>query len=89
MDWYFYWLWLAIINCITFLFYGFDKAASKMGIWRVPEIFLHLMALSGGFIGGWAGRWMFRHKTKKRVFIFVIMVGAMIHLGLILLYTVY
>ncbi len=82
MDWHLYWIWLAIASGITFLLYGFDKAQSKMGGWRVPEVVLHGLALSGGFPGGWAGRSMFRHKTKKGFFVFVLAVSTAIHLGL-------
>ncbi len=82
MDWHLYWIWLAIASGITFLLYGFDKAQSKMGGWCVPEVVLHGCALSGGFPGGWAGRSMFRHKTKKGFFVFVLAVSTAIHLGL-------
>ena len=82
MNWHLYWIWLAIASGITFLLYGFDKAQSKMGGWRVPEAVLHVLALSGGFPGGWAGRSMFRHKTKKGYFVVVLAVSTAIHLGL-------
>jgi uncharacterized membrane protein YsdA (DUF1294 family) len=82
MDWHLYWIWLAIASVITFLLYGFDKTQSKMGGWRVPEIVLHGLVLLGGFPGGWAGRSMFRHKTKKRFFLCVLAVSTAIHLGL-------
>ena len=75
-------MWLAIASGITFLLYGFDKAQSKLGGRRVPEVILHGLALSGGFPGGWAGRSIFRHKTKKGFFVFVLSVGTAIHLGL-------
>ena len=83
MGWKLYWIWLVIASGITFLLYGFDKAQSKKGGWRVPEVFLHGLALIGGFPGGWAGRSMFRHKTKKGIFVFVLAVSTVIHLGLI------
>jgi uncharacterized membrane protein YsdA (DUF1294 family) len=86
MDWHlYYWIWLAIASGITFILYGFDKSQSKGGGWRVPESILHGLALSGGFPGGWAGRSMFRHKTKKGVFVFVLLVSTAIHLGLVYL----
>lgn len=83
MGWYFYWIWLAAASVITFLLYGFDKARSKNGGWRVPEIVLHGLALVGGFPGGWAGRSVFRHKTKKGIFVFVLAVSTVIHLVLV------
>jgi uncharacterized membrane protein YsdA (DUF1294 family) len=83
MGWQLYWIWLAIASGITFLLYGFDKAQSKNGGWRVPEVVLHGFALVGGFPGGWAGRSIFRHKTKKGIFVLVLTVGTVIHLGLV------
>ncbi len=82
MDWQIYGVWLAISSGITFLLYGFDKAQSKTRGWRVPEVVLHGWALAGGFPGGWAGRSVFRHKTQKGLFVFVLVVSNAIHLGL-------
>ena len=82
MGWQLYLIWLAVASVITFFLYGFDKARSKNGGWRVPEVVLHGFALAGGFLGGWAGRSMFRHKTKKGLFVFVLAVSTAIHLGL-------
>jgi uncharacterized membrane protein YsdA (DUF1294 family) len=83
MGWHLYWIWLAIASGITFILYGFDKAQSKKGGFRVPEMVFHLLALSGGFPGGWIGRAMFHHKTKKVFFVFVLAVSTVIHLVLV------
>ena len=84
MDFRLYYLfWLAAASVITFLLYGFDKAQSKSGGRRIPEATLHVLALAGGFPGGWAGRSVFRHKTKHGIFIFVLTVSTLLHLGLI------
>ncbi len=83
MDWRVYGGWLAIASVITFVLYGFDKARSKSGGWRVPEAVLHGLALLGGFPGGWAGRAVFHHKTKKLSFVFVLSLSTAIHVGLV------
>ncbi len=83
MGWQFYWIWLAAASVITFILYGYDKAQSKTGGGRVPEALLHWLALIGGFPGGWAGRWVFRHKTKKVSFTLVLVLATMIHLSLV------
>jgi uncharacterized membrane protein YsdA (DUF1294 family) len=64
----FYIAWLININLTTFLFYWIDKglARIKKFSFRVPELLLNLMALAGGFVGGWLGRFAFRHKTNIR-----------------------
>jgi uncharacterized membrane protein YsdA (DUF1294 family) len=79
---YYYLLWLAALNLITFILYGFDKAQSKRKGPRIPEKALHLLALAGGFIGGWVGRSVFHHKTKKPMFIFILVVSTLIHAGI-------
>jgi uncharacterized membrane protein YsdA (DUF1294 family) len=82
MVWQIYGLWIAIASFITFCLYGLDKTQSKTEGWRIPEVYLHGLALSGGFIGGWAGRTVFHHKTRKGFFVFVLVLSTMIHLGL-------
>jgi uncharacterized membrane protein YsdA (DUF1294 family) len=82
MDWHFYFIWLSIASGITFLLYGFDKAQAQVGGWRIPEIVLHGLALLGGFPGGWAGRSIFRHKTQKGLFTFVLLISTLLYLGL-------
>ncbi|UCC17310.1 MAG: DUF1294 domain-containing protein [Dehalococcoidales bacterium] len=81
-GWQIYFIWLAIASIITFLSYGFDKVQAKRnGTW-VPEKYLHWMALAGGFPGGWLGRSVFRHKTRKGVFLFFLVTSTIIHLVL-------
>jgi len=77
-----YLLWLASTSIVTFLLYGFDKIQAKRDGGRVPEIILHSLALVGGFIGGWAGHFVFRHKTRKLVFLIVLVLATTLHVGL-------
>jgi len=86
MEWkYLYWVWLAALSAITFIVYGFDKSRARNSGRRVPEKVLHWLALAGGFPGGWAGRAVFRHKTQKAFFTFVLGISTLIHLGFIYL----
>jgi uncharacterized membrane protein YsdA (DUF1294 family) len=80
----FYWMWLVALSVITWALYGFDKAQAKRGGLRVPEMVLHGLALLGGFAGGWLGRWMFHHKTRKRSFTVVLAASTLLHAGLII-----
>jgi len=77
-----YIIWLIIINPAVFLLYGLDKYLSRRKGPRIPEKTFHILTLLGGFIGGWAGRYAFRHKTKKGVFTLVLVVATVIHAGL-------
>jgi len=83
MGLYIYVIWLAIASAVTFGVYGYDKAQARSGGWRVPEKTLHGLALVGGFPGGWAGRALFRHKTRKGFFAFVLIVSTLAHAGLV------
>jgi uncharacterized membrane protein YsdA (DUF1294 family) len=78
----YYLIWLAIASVILFVLYGLDKARSRRkGARRIPEITLHLLALAGGFLGGWVGRSLFHHKTKKEIFTFILLISTVIHAG--------
>ena len=59
---------LAGINFAAFAAFGIDKARAEAGAWRVQESTLLLLALLGGTAGAYAGRRLFRHKTRKQPF---------------------
>lgn len=59
---------LAVINTVTCLLFGLDKWKAVRGRWRIRERTLLLLAAAGGAAGGWAGMYLFRHKTKKARF---------------------
>lgn len=61
-------LYLLFINVFTFLIMWYDKHEAKTNQWRVSEKFLFLLVVLGGGIGGIAGMYAFRHKTKKWYF---------------------
>ncbi|MFY8001835.1 MAG: DUF1294 domain-containing protein [Candidatus Kapaibacteriota bacterium] len=81
----YYLLWLATTSLVTFALYGFDKKQAKSNAQRVPERTLHLCALLGGFLGGWLGRLVFRHKTQKTIFAVILMAATLIHVGVLML----
>jgi uncharacterized membrane protein YsdA (DUF1294 family)/cold shock CspA family protein len=60
--------WFLSISAATFVLYGFDKARSKTGGFRVPELVLHSLSLLGGSPGALAGQKVFHHKTAKTGF---------------------
>lgn len=62
-------IYLLIINLITFLAMYIDKKKAKKGNWRTKESTLFTLVLLGGGIGGIAGMYTFRHKTKKPRFV--------------------
>jgi uncharacterized membrane protein YsdA (DUF1294 family) len=59
---------LIAMNFLSFTAFGIDKIKAEAGHWRVQESTLLLLALLGGTGGAYAGRALFRHKTRKQPF---------------------
>ncbi|WP_324475806.1 MULTISPECIES: DUF1294 domain-containing protein [unclassified Novosphingobium] len=76
--------WLAAASFVCFAAFGIDKARAESGGWRVQESTLLLLALLGGTAGAYAGRALFRHKTRKQPFssnLFAVLVLQVAGLG--------
>ena len=72
---------IAAASVVTLAAYGWDKrAAQSAGAERIPEVVLHGMAFLGGFPGGWLGRAVFHHKTRKPAFTIVLTLATALHL---------
>ena len=56
------------MNFFAFAAFGIDKMKAEAGSWRVAESTLLMLAFIGGTPGAYAGRSMFRHKTRKQPF---------------------
>lgn len=56
------------INFAAFAAFGIDKMLAEAGAWRISEARLLSLALVGGSPGAYAGRHLFRHKTRKQPF---------------------
>jgi uncharacterized membrane protein YsdA (DUF1294 family) len=70
--------WIAGWTLPAFAMYGIDKRQAQRDGWRVPEVVLHGLALIGGVIGAWAGRYVFHHKTRKPLFTVVLVVASIL-----------
>ncbi len=91
------WLWLSWPPLLAWLVgwtppafaaYGVDKWQATHGGWRIPEVVLHGLALIGGVVGAWAGRAVFRHKTQKPVFLWILILASIIW-GVIVAWSVF
>jgi uncharacterized membrane protein YsdA (DUF1294 family) len=56
------------MNFLAFAAFGIDKAKAERVHWRTSENTLLMLALFGGIFGAYAGRRVFRHKTRKQPF---------------------
>ncbi|MBO4681061.1 MAG: DUF1294 domain-containing protein [Clostridiales bacterium] len=72
-----------IMNIVTFILYGADKAKAKKGKWRIPEKTLLLFAACFGGLGAFLGMKVFRHKTKHTSFRILVPVCMIIQFILI------
>ncbi len=83
LDWSEYLIWLMAVNITTFGVYGLDKILSRVRWLRAPNVTLHGLALAGGFLGGWAGRAIFNHKTnteKYPEYPMILAVSTLVHI---------
>ncbi len=72
---------MTLLGVATFLAYGVDKRRAKSAKGRrVPERTLHQLSWFGGVVGGWLGRRVFRHKTRKRGFAVRLVLATLLHL---------
>ena len=78
----FAWYWdLAIaLNVSSFLLFGVDKHAAIQKSMRIPENLLYLATLVGGSAGTLVGMNVFRHKTRKTSFQFVVALVLLVQL---------
>ena len=56
------------INFVAFAAFGIDKMLAEARASRISEAKLLTLALVGGSPGAYAGRMLFRHKTRKQPF---------------------
>ena len=66
--WQYLLLLLAVMSVFLFVMMALDKFKARRGAWRISEKALFVFALLGGAIGGTAGMFLFRHKTKHWYF---------------------
>ena len=77
--------WVIGTSITLFGLYGYDNGQAKGKGKRIPEFNLHMMAVIGGFLGGLTGRYFFRHKTRKKRLLAVILASAVLHVILFFL----
>ncbi|WP_343252664.1 DUF1294 domain-containing protein [Ligaoa zhengdingensis] len=78
----FFWNYLAVVNVVGFVLYGYDKFLAKAHQRRIPERILLLAAAAGGSPGCWLAMVLFRHKTRKPKFKFGVPAILLLQLAL-------
>ncbi len=82
----YFFIFLLIMNLITFTAYGIDKRKAIKDRWRIPEKTLLLLGLMFGSVGRLAGMKFFHHKTHKWYF-WLCTIGSLI-LHIVILYYI-
>ena len=79
----YFFIFVLIMNIITFLAFGIDKLKAVKGKWRISESTLLLLSLCFGSVGQLAGMKVFHHKTQKWYFWAVGIISICLHIGII------
>ena len=66
--WGFVLIYVMFINALTYLTFWMDKERAQMGLYRIPESTLHLLAILGGSPAALFARQKLRHKSRKQPF---------------------
>lgn len=77
-------LYLLLINALTFLIMLLDKQRARKKHWRIPEATLLALCAAGGSLGGFMSMQLFRHKTKHLSFAIGIPAMLFVHIGLLI-----
>ena len=71
----------AVASLLAFGLYRHDKRRAGQGGWRIPENWLHLVELAGGWPGALLAQQVYRHKTRKVSFQLVFWMIVLLHLA--------
>lgn len=77
-------VYLILINALTFLLYYYDKQKARCGAWRISEKTLLFVAFLGGSVGAYSAMEIFHHKTLHPRFYIGIPLMLAIHFLLII-----
>ena len=76
---------LLVMSLILFITMGIDKRRAVKGRYRISERTLFTLAICCGAIGGWAGMYAFRHKTRHMKFVILFPLFALLQLAAVIL----
>jgi len=75
-------IYLCIVNIVSFCQMGADKSRAKKGMRRVREKVLFGTAAIGGSVGAVLGMGCFRHKTKHASFVIGMPAILIVHIAI-------
>ncbi|PID82636.1 MAG: hypothetical protein CSB16_00675 [Clostridiales bacterium] len=78
-----------LVNIITFILYLVDKLKAIKGKYRISEKTLIVLSIIGGSLGALLSMKIFRHKTRKSIFIITAYLMCLLHTAFILYVVLY
>jgi len=72
-----------LLNCLAFIFMGWDKRQSRENRKRISEKTLLILGLLGGFAGAYGGMRFFHHKTRHWYFKLIFFIALLVHIMII------
>jgi uncharacterized membrane protein YsdA (DUF1294 family) len=73
-------IYILFVNLLAYAGMWWDKRKARKENWRVSEMTFFILSFVGGAIGIIAGMFKFRHKTQKRSFQGVVIIGLIVSL---------
>jgi len=77
-------VYILIINIVTFAVYGMDKLLAKAQKYRISEAALLMLSFLFGSIGALLGMIIFHHKTKKKKFLILVPLMLLLQAALLI-----
>lgn len=74
---------ISVMSIFLFVMMAIDKGKARRGAWRISEKTLFVFALLGGAVGGTAGMFLFRHKTRHWTFRLIFPLLAVLHFSIL------
>ncbi len=83
-EWYIpFLIFVGTMSVLAFLAFGIDKTYAKTRRWRIRESTLLTLSVLFGAVGAFLGMQVFRHKTRKLRFKFVVPFLAAVQAGIV------
>jgi uncharacterized membrane protein YsdA (DUF1294 family) len=76
-----YFMHVIATSLVLCAYYAIDKMFALADKRRIPESALHVLALFGGFLGGWIGMAVCRHKKNKMQVVMVLVLATLLHVA--------
>ena len=78
-----FFLFIIVINMVSYLLYRNDKMRAERDDYRIPEVVLLTVAFIGGALGAFCAMMEYRHKTLHKPFAIGVPIALLIQTALV------